>query len=71
MPLITEILDALGKERYYTTVDLVNGFHQVPLREEDRPKTQQHARVIEMLHLDCPRNACFNVSTILWEEFIQ
>jgi hypothetical protein len=35
LPLITEILDALGKAWYYTTLDLANGFHQVPLREED------------------------------------
>jgi hypothetical protein len=39
LPLITEILDALGKARYFTTVDLASGFHQVPLREEDSPKT--------------------------------
>ena len=39
LPLITEILDALGKARYYTTLDLANGFHQVPLREQDRSKT--------------------------------
>jgi hypothetical protein len=39
LPLITEILDSLGKARYITTADLTSGFHQVPLREEDRPKT--------------------------------
>jgi len=39
LPLITDILDALGKARYYTTVDLASGFHQVPLREEDQQKT--------------------------------
>ena len=39
LPLITDILGALGKARYYTTVDLASGFHQVPLREEDRQKT--------------------------------
>jgi hypothetical protein len=37
--LISEILDALGKAHYFTTADLASGFHQVPLREEDRPKT--------------------------------
>jgi hypothetical protein len=40
LPLITEILDALGKTRYFTNTDLASGFHQVPLREEDRPKTE-------------------------------
>ena len=39
LPLISDILSALGKARYYTTVDLASGFHQVPLREEDRQKT--------------------------------
>jgi transposase InsO family protein len=39
LPLISEILDALGKARYFTTADLASGFHQVPLREEDRHKT--------------------------------
>jgi len=36
--LITDILGPLGKARYYTTLDLASGFHQVLLRE-DRPKT--------------------------------
>jgi len=35
LPLITDILGALGKARYYTTIDLASGFHQVLLREED------------------------------------
>ena len=39
LPLITDILSALGKARYYTTADLASGFYQVPLREVDRQKT--------------------------------
>jgi hypothetical protein len=39
LPLITNILGALEKARYYTTADLASGFHQVPIREEDRQKT--------------------------------
>jgi hypothetical protein len=39
LPLISDILGALGKARYYTTLDLASGYHQVPLREEDRHKT--------------------------------
>jgi hypothetical protein len=39
LPLISEIFDALGKARYYTTADLASGFHQVLVREEDRAKT--------------------------------
>lgn len=37
--LISDILCALGKARYYTTVALASGFHQIPLREEDHQKT--------------------------------
>jgi hypothetical protein len=33
LPLITDMLGALGKARYYTNADLASGFHQVPLRE--------------------------------------
>jgi len=40
LPLIMDILGALGKARYYTTVDLASGFHQVLLREEDRQKNR-------------------------------
>jgi hypothetical protein len=39
LSLITKILDALGKGQYYTTLDLANGLHQVPFREQDRSKT--------------------------------
>jgi hypothetical protein len=39
LPLITHILGALGKARYYTTAHLASGFHQVPLTEKDRQKT--------------------------------
>jgi hypothetical protein len=39
LPFITNILGALGKARYYTTLDLASGFHQVPLREKDRQET--------------------------------
>jgi hypothetical protein len=39
LPSITDILGALGKARYYTTLDLESGFHQVPLKEEDQQKT--------------------------------
>jgi hypothetical protein len=39
LPLISEILDASGKARYFTTTDLASGFHQVPLSEGDHPET--------------------------------
>ncbi|KAL4122764.1 hypothetical protein QTP88_015039 [Uroleucon formosanum] len=39
IPRIDEILDQLGLSRYYTTLDLVSGYHQVSIKAEDRQKT--------------------------------
>ena len=39
IPNITDVLDSLGKSKYFSTVDCASGFWQIPLREEDRPKT--------------------------------
>lgn len=39
IPRIDEILDQLGRSRYYTTLDLASGYHQVPIRPQDREKT--------------------------------
>lgn len=39
LPNITEILDQLGNSRYYTALDLASGYHQIPVKEEDRHKT--------------------------------
>lgn len=39
IPRIDEILDQLGRSRYYTTLDLASGYHQVPIKSEDRGKT--------------------------------
>ncbi|CAB4001799.1 Transposon Ty3-G Gag-Pol poly [Paramuricea clavata] len=39
MPRIDEILDKLGGARFFSTLDLASGYWQVPLREEDIPKT--------------------------------
>jgi len=36
---IDEIFDQLGRSRYYTTLDLASGYHQVPIRPQDREKT--------------------------------
>ncbi|KAL4104594.1 hypothetical protein QTP88_019888 [Uroleucon formosanum] len=38
IPRIDEILDQLGRSRYYTTLDLVSGYHQVSIKAEDRKK---------------------------------
>ncbi|KAL4084016.1 hypothetical protein QTP88_029332 [Uroleucon formosanum] len=39
LPNITDILDQLGKSKYYNTLDLAQGYHQVPMNPADREKT--------------------------------
>ena len=39
LPNITEILDQLGISKYFSTLDLAPGFHQVPIDPADAPKT--------------------------------
>jgi hypothetical protein len=39
LPRIDATLDRLGGSLYFTTMDLLSGFWQVPVREEDRAKT--------------------------------
>ena len=39
MPRIDEMLDAVGKSQYITTLDLAKGYWQVPLEEADKEKS--------------------------------
>ena len=39
MPSIDEIIDCLGHALYLSKLDLAKGFHQVPIKLEDQPKT--------------------------------
>lgn len=39
LPNINDLFDMLGKSTYFTTLDLASGYHQLEVREEDRPKT--------------------------------
>ncbi len=39
LPRIDEVLDGLGRAKYFSTIDLYNGFHQVPLDEDSRDIT--------------------------------
>lgn len=39
LPLISEILDQLGNSRYFTSLDLASGFHQVQMHPKDQEKT--------------------------------
>jgi hypothetical protein len=54
LPLISDILGALGKARYFTTLDLASVFHQVPLREEDRQKTDFSTLGATLNFVICP-----------------
>ena len=50
IPNITDILDSLGKSKYFSTIDCANGFWQIPVREEDRQKI---AFSTEYGHFEC------------------
>jgi hypothetical protein len=39
LPRMDEILDSLGGSRIFSSFDLLSGYHQVPVREEDVEKT--------------------------------
>lgn len=39
LPRIDEVLDGLGRAKYFSVIDLYNGFHQVPLEESSRDIT--------------------------------
>ena len=39
LPRIDEMLDALGKSKYYSTLDLMSGFWQVEMNPQDKEKT--------------------------------
>ena len=39
MPTPEELFDSLGAARVFSTLDLRSGYHQLPLRQEDRIKT--------------------------------
>lgn len=39
IPEINEVLANLGKNKYFTVIDLKSGFHQIPLKECDVEKT--------------------------------
>jgi len=39
LPRIDEILDSLGKAKYFTSLDLASGYWQVEMNESDREKT--------------------------------
>lgn len=39
LPRIDDILDQLSNSKFFTTLDLASGYHQVPIDEKDKEKT--------------------------------
>jgi len=39
MPNINEVLDRIGRAKYFTALDLASGYHQVEMKPEDTEKT--------------------------------
>ena len=39
LPRVDDALDALGGAKFFSTLDLCAGYHQIPVAERDRPKT--------------------------------
>jgi len=39
LPNITDILDQLGNAKYFSTLDLASGYHQIPMHDEHKNKT--------------------------------
>ena len=39
MPRPDELLDRMGKARFFTTLDMLKGYYQVPMSQKDREKT--------------------------------
>ena len=43
LPNVDELVNKIAKYKYFSTIDLKSAYHQIPLREEDRPYTALEA----------------------------
>jgi hypothetical protein len=39
LPIINELLDEIARAKYFSTIDLASGFHQIRMVQEDEVKT--------------------------------
>lgn len=63
LPLVQELLDLMGGKRLYTSLDLMSGFHQIPMNERDISKTAfiSHLGIFEFVMM--PFGLCGAPST--------
>ena len=54
IPNIIEILDQLGKAKYFSTFDLASGFHQIKINPADTHKTAFSTNLNHFGHVQMP-----------------
>lgn len=63
LPRIDDLLDQLSGAKHFTSMDLLSGYHQVPLKESDIPKIKDMQRINRFCNLPlqycCQYLRCF------------
>ena len=54
LPVISEILNTLGKSKYFSTIDCASGFLQVAVKSEDQAKSAFSTREGHFRHRRMP-----------------
>ena len=63
LPKISDCLDAVSGSAYFSTLDLTSGYNQVPMAEEDIPKTAIVTLIWMSIHAIWPDKCACHVST--------
>ena len=58
LPLMDELFDRVAGAKFFTSIDLRNGFHQIALRPEDREKTAFRTRFGSFEYTVLPMGLC-------------